>query len=179
MKPNDKKKQQTALQKLAERLHNPLQFRIFVTVVMLAVGYVGVYMPLSERITKSTKGVRQAKEYQNLLNQVDEYKGEIKRISARLPKDTDTNEWVQYLFEGLRKFPLKLSKIDSDTPKNVGPYQAVVLQLELRGTYEGLDSFLKWIETNERLFRIDALTVRMTGDPDRLEIKLKILGLKG
>jgi len=46
---------QTAIQKLAERLHDPLQFRIFVTGVILAVGYVGVYMPLDSRIAETTQ----------------------------------------------------------------------------------------------------------------------------
>ena len=176
-----KKKEQDkyrSLKKLAERLHDPLQFRIFVTVVMLAIGYAGVYMPLSERIEKTTRKLRRAKEYQHLVEEIQDLKAEVERVSARLPKNTDTNEWAQYVFGGIRKLPVKLVKMDSDDPRRVGPFYAVVLKVQLQGDYEDLEAFLKWIETNERLFRVDTIAVSPARGSNRLEMNVKLLGLR-
>jgi Tfp pilus assembly protein PilO len=177
MKHEEKKK--TAIQKLVERLYDPLQFRIFVAAVMLAIGYAGVYMPLDDRIAETTKDLKKAKEYQKLTEEVEDLQSQAVRACARLPKDTDTNEWVQYVLTGVRKLPVKMVSLDSAPAKKVGPFEAVVLQVELHGKYHGLESFLDWVETNERLFRIDSISVSAAKRGNLLEMKLMLLGLRG
>jgi len=169
---------QTGIQKLVERLHDPLQFRIFVTGVILAVGYVGVYMPLESRITETTQNLTKTAEYENLVDEVKQLRDEVDQVVARLPTDTDTNEWIQYVIAGVRKLPVKLDNLDSADPRRVGPFEAVVLRVEVRGYYHDLESFVNWVETNERLFRIDAVTVVPMRKGDQLEMEIMLLGLR-
>ncbi|MBN1591533.1 MAG: type 4a pilus biogenesis protein PilO [Pirellulales bacterium] len=169
----------TALEKFAERLHDPLQFRILVTVVILAIGYFAVYSPLDDRITNTMRDLAKAKEYQRLTQDVSDLRAEVARVRNRLPKNTDTNEWVQYILDGIRGLPVKMVSLDSADPKKVGPFEAVALQLELNGEYHGLESFLSWVETNERLFRIESISVTSKRSDGVLEMKLSLLGLQG
>ncbi|HLA83984.1 MAG TPA: type 4a pilus biogenesis protein PilO [Thermoguttaceae bacterium] len=176
MKHEEKK--QTLLKKLAERLHDPLQFRIFVTVVILGIGYAGVYTPLSDRISRTTREIKKEREHQQLRNDIEKLRSQVKRVVTRLPKNVDTNEWIQYVLGGVRDLPIKLRNLDSNPPRMVGPYTAVVLRVELVGDYSGLESFLYWIETNERLFRIDGMKLAMARSGDALELKVTLLGLQ-
>ncbi|MBN2216847.1 MAG: type 4a pilus biogenesis protein PilO [Pirellulales bacterium] len=176
MKKEDKK---TGLAKLAERLYDPLQFRIFITVVMLAIGYMGIYTPLGDHITEVTKNVTIAREHEQLGKQIEGLRNEVNRIQERLPKNTDTNEWVQYVLAGIRKMPVTLVNLDSDVPRRVGPYDAIVLRVELRGAYNGLESFLSWIDTNQRLFRVDSLVIGQARGTEELEMRVTLLGLRG
>jgi len=96
-----------------------------------------------------------------------------------LPKDTDTNEWIQYVIGGVRKLPVKLVNLDSADPRRVGPFEAVELRVEVRGYYHGLESFLDWVETNERLFRVDSVAVTPMRNSNQLEMTVTLLGLRG
>lgn len=174
-----KKVKKTAVQKLAERLRDPIQFRIFVMMIVLAIGYVGVYMPLEGRITETTQRLARAKEHQDLVNDIDMLKAQVDRVVARLPKNTDTNEWIEYVLRGVRQFPVKLTALDSENPRQVGPFEAVVLRVKVQGEYHGMETFLKWIETNERLFRVDKIIVKKARGTDKLEMDVTILGLRG
>lgn len=170
---------QAGLAKLAERLRDPLQFRIFVTLVMLAVGYMAVYQPLGDRIAQTAAHVKQVKEHENLAHELEDLRAEAARIDARLPKNTDTNEWIEYVLRGIRRQPVTLVNLDTDVPRRVGPFEAIVLKVELRGAYRGLEDFLGWVDTNERFFRVDTLSLAAGRNTDEVEMKVVLLGLKG
>ena len=175
----------TDLAKLLEQLHDPVRLRVVVTGIMLAVGYAAIYMPLSDRIEDTTRKLNEAHKRQALGNDIQYLQAEVDKFQARLPADdngakTDSNEWVQYMLGGIRKFPAKLITLDLDDPQTVGPYRAVVFHIELAGEFYELDAFLHWLETNQRLFRVDsAKTAPARGQEDGLILQLTLLGLKG
>jgi Tfp pilus assembly protein PilO len=175
--PNDQLKLE--LTKLRERLHDPRQLRMIVTGLMLAVGYVGIGLPLSSRIEEATRKLAREQKREELAADVERLRTQVANLEARLPKDTDANEWVQYVLHGVRKFPLRLTALDSDSPQRVGPYEAVVLHLELQGAFGDLDSFLHWVESNQRLFRVETARITPAREKsERLVMQLTLLGLK-
>jgi len=167
------------LAKLIERLHDPLQLRVFVTGCILLVGYVGLYMPLSSRIDDTARKLSKERARYALIEEVEGLRAEVDKFQARLPEKTDTNEWVQYVLEGSREFPIKLVNLGTRSPERVGPYEAVVLQVEVAGTFQELDSFLHWLETNERLFRVDSARIARARTENSLVMQFTLLGMKG
>ena len=62
----------------------------------------------------------------------------------------------------------------------MGPYKAIVLRIELEGAYADLHGFLGWLETNERLFRIDTVKIQPHRSGDgTLIMQLTVLGVMG
>lgn len=167
------------LAKLIERLHDPLQLRVFVTGCILLVGYVGLYMPLSGRIDDTARKLSKERARYALIEEVERLRAEVDKFQARLPEKTDTNEWVQYVLEGSREFPIKLINLSTRSPERVGPYEAVVLHVEVAGTFHDLDSFLHWLETNERLFRVDSARIARARTDNNLVMQFTLLGMKG
>ena len=168
------------LHELAEQLHDPMRLRVLVTAVMLLVGYVAIFMPFSSRIEEKTRRLSDERKRQALANEVDGLRAQVEKFQARLPEDTDTNQWVHYVLDGIRRFPLKLNGMDSQSPQRVGPYEAVVLRIDVEGEFKELDSFLHWLETNQRLFRVDSAKIAPVRNAnDRLTMQLSLLGLKG
>ena len=177
MQDSDKK---TSFAKLLEQLHDPVRLRIFVTGIMLAVGYAGIYMPLSDRIEGTTRKLNDAHKLHALGNDIENLRAEVDKFRDRLPQKTDSNEWVQYMLDGIRMFPAKLINLDLDDPQTVGPYRAVVFHIELAGEFDELDAFLHWLEANHRLFRVDSAEIspaRRQGEG--LVLQLTVLGMKG
>ena len=168
------------LKKLVERLHDPFQLRALITGLVLAVGYVGIYMPFNHHIQQTTRKLRHEQKRENLADEIEQLRAQVESFQARLPKETDTYEWVQYVLGAIRETPLIVTSLDPDDPQRVGPYEAVVLQLELQGAFEDLDSFLDWVESNERLFRVDSAKIAPPRDDNgKLSMQLTLLGLKG
>ena len=71
-----------------------------------------------------------------------------------------------------------MNSLDRRPPRGVGPYKAVVLHVDLRGTFFDLDDFLRWLEANERLFHVDAMRLAPLAG-DLMTLSLTISGLTG
>ena len=167
MLPDDMKQE---LAQLADRLRDPFRLRVVVAVSCLAVGYFTI-AAAQQRLT--TEHARQ-----QLHHDIEFLRAQLEMFEYRLPEDDDTNAWVQYVIEGIRQYPLKLVNLDSDQLRRVGPYSAVAMRIELEGSMEDLDRFLYWLETDERLFRIESTKIEPAkGDRGRRFMQITLLGL--
>lgn len=165
---------------LLEPLRSPGRLRTVVTGLMLLLGYAGIYLPLSTRIDETARQLNNERKRQDLCCQVEYLRAQVDKFSARLPGKTDTNEWAQYLLGGIRRFPLHLVAMDSGAAQRAGPYECVAFRVEVEGAFRDLDSFLHWLETNPRLFRVDsAKIVPARGGENWVMMQLTVLGLKG
>ena len=166
------------LKSLERRIRNPLQLRLIVGMAMLAVWYLLIYSPLSGGIETTAKERTQAEAHLTLARDIEALRAETKSFSDRLPTHTDTNEWVEYLLSGVRKFPVKMVKLEPKGMRKHGPYNVVILQFELQGGFRELDAMLAWIEGNPRLLRVDSLIFEPSrGKADSLDLKLTVLGM--
>ena len=164
---------------MLERLYDPAQLRIAVTALMLATGYLAIYWPFSANrrpqppVESGEAAYRAGPRCPALQLEVDSFRD-------RLPQKTDTNEWVQYVLGGVRELPLKLISLDPESTPNVGPYQAVVLKIELEGGFHDLSAFLNWMASNQRLFRVNSLKLAPARDEvSVLNMQLTIMGVMG
>ncbi len=173
-------KSSPAKAKLQDHLYNPTKLRSLVTGLMIAVGYIGIYMPLSGAIESTTKDRSKEQKRLDLACEVEHLRQQFDNFKKRLPAKRDPNEWVQYVLGGVRKLPLKLAKMDTEDARDLGPYKLVVLRLELEGSFTDMDLLLNWLETNERMFRVDSVKIA----PHRsgkgiLIMQLVVLGVMG
>ncbi len=165
---------------LTARLHDPAQLRMVLTGFMLLVGYLGIYLPFSAQIAEAQRKLRKEQSQGQTARQIEALEEQARLFKDRLPAKTDTNEWVQFMLAGVRQFPLKLVSLDPGPSQPVGPYQALVLQIELEGAFGALNDFLQWMADNERLFRVNAIKVAPSrDDPSVLTMQLTVMGLMG
>ena len=167
---------------LLERLHDPLQLRILVIGTIVLAGYAGVYTPLSDQIAAASQKIGRERKLAELANDLEQLQAQCNSFAKRLPQQADSKEWMQYVLEGIRGFPLKLSKLDSLPPQRVGPCLVVALKIELEGSYYELDQFLRWLESNPRLFRADEISIGLAkgkDNRDNMIMQLTALGMAG
>ena len=81
---------------LIERLHDPLQLRILVIGVLLLVGYMGVYTPLSEQIAATTQKIRKEQKLAELANDLEQLQTQCNSFAKRLPQQADSKEWMPW-----------------------------------------------------------------------------------
>jgi len=165
---------------LLERLHDPTQLRICVVAAVLLAGYAAVFVPLDGRIAQTTRKLGREAKMIELAANLERLQKQYSVLEPRVPRQADTKEWVQYVLDGIRRLPLKMTKFDCRQPKQFGPLKVVIFQIELEGTFFDLDKFLRWLESNHRLFRVDDLSIGSSQEEKgALSMKLTVLGLSG
>lgn len=170
---------QAELREIANRLRDPVRLRIALCGLALVVAYFGVYGPLSSRIEAATRKRQAAERRMTTAQDVEFLRAQAAMIESRVGPSSDANESVHYVLDGIRALPVQLVRLDSDAAVSVGPYEAVVLRVELEGRVQHLDAFLEWLETNERLFRVDSFKLRSSrGKMGEPTMQLVFLALK-
>ncbi len=165
---------------LIERLYHPLQLRVFVAAVVFLVSYCGVYMPLDSSIIDTTRRLTKEEQRLSLARDIEHLRAQQKRFHNRVPTGLDTNEWVEYMLGEIRKLPLKLVALEAKTPQEIGPFKAVVINCDLEGAFHDMEKLVRWIEFNERLFRIDTLRIAPhRSNNGTLTMHMVVLGVMG
>ncbi len=160
-------------------LHNPTQIRVLMMILIFGGWYFAFYSPLSQGIEETARRTEREKKRLGLAGDVERLRHQVGRFQGRLPEKTDPNEWVQYLLAGSRDFPIRVAMIDPDGLKDVGPYKAIVVKMQIEGTFQDIDAFLRWIESNERLLRVDSLRMTPIKDSFKMDTQLVVLGVMG
>lgn len=166
---------------LLERLHNPVQLRAAVTALVLLAGYAGIYLPLSSQITAASGRLTAAEKRLRLARDIEQLRAQCTSFKDRLRNKPDPREWLQYVLTGIETVPgLTQTAVRPKPPEAIGPYKAVTLEIGLEGSFGDLSAFLRWLETNERLFRVDALTItpNQAGNGS-LHMQLIVVGVMG
>ena len=142
---------------LLEAVRDSTRMKVVVTLAVVLVGHFGVCQPFNTAIARTTRLLREEERRWQLAQDIELLEAHEAHFQPRVVVGWDVNQWVQYVLDGVRARPLLLKDLDSGEKYKVGPYTAIELQLQVSGSARDVDSLLFWLETNERLFRIDAL----------------------
>jgi len=180
MSRQGRKKGQSPLSGFVARLHNPMFLRAVVAGSVLAVGYIAVYAPLGANIDDDMHRIAAQKKRLDTVQDIESLRKEYASFKDRVPEKADTDEWVQYVLSGIRQFPLKLILLSPSASKDVGPYKGIVLRIELHGQLNDLNAFLKWVEANRRIFRVDVMDIEASiQTKGALVMHLTVVGVTG
>jgi Tfp pilus assembly protein PilO len=166
-------------ERLLDKLHEPLPLKICVMAAVLSAGYFAVYKPMRDKIDLSAKILDRDRKLIEQATKHEALKKEFQLYEKRIPPQTDTKEWMQYVLDGIRRFPLKMGKFDCRDVKQADPFKIVSFQIELEGSFFDLRKFLQWIEENQRLLRVDEMAIAPARDPQMLNMRITLLGLSG
>ena len=165
---------------LVTRLHNRAFLRAVLTSIVLAVAYIAVYSPLAANIDDDVHKLAAQRKRLEAVQDIESLRKEYATFKDRVPEKADTDEWVEYLLGGIRKFPLKLIFLNPAAPRDVGPYKGIVMRIELDGQLRDMNDFLKWLETNPRLLRVDILDIATSiQTKGALVMHLTVVGVTG
>ncbi len=167
-----------ALANFQRRLRDPLQLRIFLGGAVLLAWYLLVFSPLRDQIEAASKNRAEAERHFTLAREIDSLRAVSEDFKSRVPNQTDTNEWVEYLLAGVRNYPVKLIRLEPRGALRHGPLEVVILQVDLEGNFPDLDAVLAWVEKNPRLLRIDTLNIAPSnGRSGGLTLKMTVMGV--
>lgn len=160
---------------ITKHLSDPVKLRLVVSGTLALVAIVGVYLPFSGLIEENRAEVAAERGRDQAIKDVEGLRSQVAAYEGRIGKESDANDWVQYLLSGLREYPVKLRDMESRPPQKVGPYLAVTLSVEIEGTYHRMRDLMEWLESSDRVLRVDSM--RFEKRPKSLLMKITVLGL--
>lgn len=165
---------------LIDRLHEPIPLRLALGLALLGSWYYLGYSPMNARIAATQAKLELDRKRLILGTEVEALRRKEARFVDRLPPRSDPNEFLQYVLGGVRSSTLKLVSLSPEKPRDAGPFEIALVKLELQGDFRDIQAFLRWVETDHRLLRVDGLTVGQDAkDPETLKAQLVVLGLMG
>ena len=178
MEPEKKKPDLKA--RLVDRLHEPLPLRAALCLTLVLGWYYLGYTPMSARIVLTTSKLERDRKRLALATEVEALREVEAKFIDRLPPRSDPNEFLQYVLAGARSGSLKVVSLSPEKPKGAGPFEVATVRLELEGKYREVEAFLRWVETDKRLLRVDNLAITPDArDVETLKVQLSVLGLMG
>lgn len=166
---------------LVDLAYSPVKLRVVLTLVLVGAWYGLVAMPRTGEIDASTGLVQTGRARLALAKDVERLRKQVAQFQDRVPRDPDPNEWAQYMISGSRRHGLRVTNLETDDRKDAGPYKLIVMRLELEGPFRAVDDFLRWLDGNPRLLRVDSLTItpqkQGTEDLGATRANLVVLGV--
>jgi Tfp pilus assembly protein PilO len=163
---------------IKEQLCHPVKLRLILCVVIMLSWYLAFLSPLSDRVAVTTAKIARERKRVASARQIEQLKEALAPYQGLIPAGTDAHELMGHVNDHLRASPLKLIDLKPEKPRDLGPYEAIGLQLVLEGPFCEIDKLLVWIGADQRLLRIDSIKLAPTSrHPGRLQAQLTLLSL--
>jgi hypothetical protein len=170
-------KNSALLRNVVKRFNDPAQLRWIMMGFVLCAGVVGVYMPLSGRADDAERRANHEKERLALIKDLEHLRADYTDIKKHIVK-MDPSDWATYLNEGTRMFKgLRVLSMETQSTRSMPPYRLAVLTIVLEGTFPLFDQYLRWLDTNERLLRVDTVKIEPSDRGDSLQMKVLVQGI--
>ncbi len=175
LKPEESEESESSKRSWKDDLRSPTRLAVLTLGGLLAFGILGVYMPLTGRIAEASGRLEQARQRQQLAEDVAHLRKMASLYQGRIPHGIDLSEWTEYLHEGVRKAGVRLLKVEPKKEIRMGPAKALGWRLETEGDFFAMARYVQWLESGPRIIRIDEMAFENSGG--RLTMVLVIRGL--
>jgi hypothetical protein len=164
-------------QVILEQLSHPVKLRVALCLAMMTGWYALFFSPLSEQVLATTARIDRERKRVATAREIAQLKKVLAPFDSLIPAGADVGELMRHVIDHIRA-PLKLIDLKPEKPKDLGPYEAIGLQLKLEGCFAEIDTFLAWVETDRQLLRVDSIKLDPVNQaPGRLKAQITLLRL--
>ena len=163
---------------ILKQLSHPLKLRLVLCVAMIVVWQALFFSPLSDNVSATTARIARERKRAATAREIEQIRKALAPQRDLIGPGDDVHELIRHVMGRIRSSPLRLVDLKPEKPKDLGPFEAIGLQLNIEGGYSDIDEFLGWAEANKRLLRVDA--IRLTPharSPGRLTGSLTLVAL--
>jgi Tfp pilus assembly protein PilO len=163
---------------LLNHLRHPLKLRLILCVAIVGGWYLLFFAPLSEQMASTAAKVQTERQRITAAREIERQKKALAPSQGRVLANSDVNALINQVIDHLRSSPLKLVDLKPEKSKNLGPYEALSLQLTLVGRFADIDEFLRWVQASPTLLRIGSIKLNpLNKDPTRLTAQVGLQAL--
>lgn len=169
------------LRELPEKLRvlreDAAALRLVVIAFMLAVGLMGVAMPLDQGLQERAEEIRRLRHLCRVCSDLEESLEVLDAVGDRIAVAADPVEWSKWAADLAGDAGLVVLQQRPPIVQEFGELRVLRLGLRVSGSWAGLVGFLRALEEAHRLVRVDQVEIAL--GEDALVMDLEFLGLCG
>lgn len=163
---------------ILQQLIHPVKLRLALCLAIIVGWYVVFFSPTSEHLAATTARIDRERKRVATAREIKKLKKNLAPSHGLIPAGVNVQELMRHVIDHLRSSPLTLIEVKPDKPKDLGPYEAIGLQLKLEGGFAEIDRFLTWVEKDQWMLRIDSIKLDPSGkNAGRLTAQIVLLSL--
>jgi hypothetical protein len=175
---SDKPSRTRVFQILSRQLHHPVRLRLILCTAILTTWYFGFFSSLSAQISGTIAQIDKERNRSATAREIEGLRKALAPYRDRVPATPDLNELIRHVMDHIRPTSFKLIDLRPEKPRDLGPFEAIALHLAFEGRFADLSAFLDWVRSDQRLMRVDTLSVSPNPrDPTKLVVQMSLLGL--
>lgn len=163
---------------ILRQLSHPLKLRLALCAAMVITWQVFFFGPLGEDVAATMARIARERQRTATARQIEQLKKGLAPEQDAVGSADGVHELIRFVIARIRSSPLRLVDLVPGKARDLGPFQAISLQLKLGGTYSDIDDLLGWVESNPRLLRVDNLLLKPNPrEPGRLDADIALVAL--
>lgn len=177
MPAGDNRQQIEALKGLLRRWSaDRIQLRFVVVLAILLGGWLGVEMPLSDRLARARSSLEEARKQARLAEELRHFADQARLYEERVAVPADLVDWQNYVLGKLQGSSATLLSLEPKETAAKQPFSVIEMELVARtADFADFTDFIDRLEHGERLVRIER--VRYERQQTSMYVTLIIRGL--
>ncbi len=151
--------------------------RLVVIALMLAVGLMGVAMPLDQGLQERADEVRRLRRLCRVCDDLEESLEVLDAVGDRIAVAADPVEWSKWAADLATAAGLVVLQQHPPAAQEFGELSVLRIGMRVSGSWTGLIGFLRALEGAHRLVRVDRVDIAL--GEDALVMDVELLGLCG
>jgi Tfp pilus assembly protein PilO len=160
------------------QLRHPLKLRLVICLSVACSWYLFFVMPLVDATQLTTAKIAREQKRIATAREVEELTKTLAPHHGTIPAGSNLSELMRHVIDHLRTSPLKLINLSPEASKDLGPYDAIGIQLALEGPFSEICAFLRWVENEGRPLRVDSVRIdHNQQDHGQLKAQITLLSM--
>ncbi len=124
---------------ILKQLSHPLKLRLVLCVAMIVVWQALFFSPLSDSVSATTARIARERKRAATAREIEQLRKSLAPHRDLIGTGDDVHELIRHVMGRIRSSPLRLVDLKPEKPKDLGPFEAIGLQLNLEGGYSDID----------------------------------------
>ncbi|RKY22135.1 MAG: hypothetical protein DRQ55_01990 [Planctomycetota bacterium] len=150
---------------LANLVADPVRLRLYICLLLLAVGWLGVVRPLGQRLAVAQTDLKKSKTTARRAGAAAHYVGQRKLYEPKLTNRPDVVFWQAYVMHKLDAAGAVLSSLEPSASISKFQFKIVRMMLTARANhYQDIVDFIDRVEHGELAVRVETIAIDETTD---------------
>lgn len=183
MTPNSKNARAQALKKIIQDqllvavnhfARHPEQALLLAGLFLFAAGKKTIYEPRTMAISLMKEKVDAEKNQEKAITEIRHEMQKLNAYSSKFPTQSEQSWWLDHIAKVAKESNINIQQLSPQPVEDLGNYVLLAVNMELKGKFANIGSFVAKLESAEKIIRVDEVHLSRTLEAREREVKANL-----